>query len=314
VTDQTVTDTTPNTTTSETNGNTTAPGQTTGQNTTGTGTGPTQTVPCVQGLPTVVAPTCGNNASTQIAVVTQNCTSVASNSLNTQGGDIKIDISENGVPVDSKIVANSLCLNYAQIFQIVQQLCINCQLVVQNFYSSSTTNQTIANGWQGPIYLGYCMPKDRPVLRGDGTTGWLVILQPDADPIYRGATPAPYDAKLGYICAGTGSAPVPAAFTLTVPASLIGQFVNLCIQPSDPTAKPICHSVKIDGSASVTLPLSANLAVSVTKKPLALTKPLKPLSKKQLKALAARYSKLGRKTTVKTTTKAKAEIKKVVKR
>src|SRR3954469_16426047 len=256
---------------------------------------PTTTAPCVNGV-SAGAPTCGNNASTQIALVTQNC-----NSTSSGGGPLKVDIKNaDGSPLSSQIVGDSVCLNYSQIFQIVQQLCVNCQLVVQNFYSSttnvSTTNQTVANGWTGPLYLGYCMPKDRPVMRGDGTVGWLVILQkgqPDSDPVYKGATLAPYDPKSGYGCPGTGSAPVPAAFTFTVPTSLIGQFVNLCIQPADPTAKPVCHSVKIDSSASVTLPVSANVAVSVTKNPVTLMKPLKRLTKKQLAKLAARYSGLA---------------------
>src|SRR5437764_44075 len=82
-------------------------------------------------------------AAAQIAVVTQNC-----NSTSSGGGPLKVEItSADGSPLSNQIVGNSVCLNYSQIFQIVQQLCIGCQLVVQNFYSSTTnvntTNQTI---------------------------------------------------------------------------------------------------------------------------------------------------------------------------
>jgi hypothetical protein len=296
-TNQTATEPT-GTTNSNTTQNTADPGpQDTSQQTSlpaTTSTTPTQTTPCQ--TPTNAGLSCGNNAATQIAVVTQNC-----NSVSNAAGALQIHITDTeGGELADKVVANSVCLNYSQIYQIVHQFCINCQLVVQNFYSTTNntnnSSATYVQGWTGPIYLGYCMPKDRPVMRGDGTVGWLVVLlrgQPDTDPVYKGATPAVYDVKNGYVCQGTGSAPIPAAFTLTVPASLIGQFVNLCLQPSDPKAKPVCHSVKIDGSASVTLPVAANVAVSVTKKPLAINKPLKPLTKKQLSALAKRYNKLA---------------------
>jgi hypothetical protein len=282
----------------------------------GSATGTVQTQPCQ--TPRNPGVTCGNNAATQVALVTQNC-----NATSNGGGPLKVDIKdENGTPVSSQLVGASVCLNYSQVYQIVQQLCVECQLVVQNFYSTTnnnttnTTNQTVATGWTGPIYLGYCMPKDHPVMRGDGTVGWLVVLlkgQPDTDPVYKGATLAPYDPKLGYTCPGTASAPVPAAFTFTVPAALVGQYMNLCIQPSDPKAKPNCHSVKIDGTATVTLPVAANMAVSVTKNPASVMKPLKRLTKKQLAALASRYNKLTKKpakTTVKL--KAKTKAKKVI--
>jgi hypothetical protein len=170
------------------------------------------------------------------------------------------------VGIDNK----SICLNYSQITQIVQQICVNCTLVVQNYYSTTNNSTTIVNGWAGPRFVGYCMPADRPRQRGDGTVGWLVFIgegRPEWDPEYKGATRAPFDPVAGYTCPGTASAAVPNTFTLTVPAAFIGQFVNLCLQPSDPTAKPICHSVQIDGSSKLTIPVKSNITASVTKKP-----------------------------------------------
>jgi hypothetical protein len=114
------------------------------------------------------------------------------------------------------------------------------------------------------------MPADRPRERGDGTVGWLVFIEegrPDRDPVYKGATRAPFDQANGYTCPGTGSAAVPNTFTLTVPAAFIGRFVNLCLQPADPKAKPICHSLKIDGSSKFTIPVSSNIKASITKTP-----------------------------------------------
>jgi hypothetical protein len=212
--------------------------------------------------------TCGNNAATQLAVVTQNCKSDAT--VATSGLQIQILNADGSVAKSVGIDNRSICLNYSQITQIVQQICVNCTLVVQNYYSTTNQSQTIVNGWTGPRYVGYCMPADRPVERGDGTVGWLVFVdegRPDWDPLYRGASRAPFDRVNGYACPGTASAAVPNTFTLTVPAAFIGQFVNLCLQPADPKAKPICHSVKIDGSSRFAIPVSSNITASITKTP-----------------------------------------------
>jgi hypothetical protein len=203
-------------------------------------------------------------------VVTQNCKSDAS--VATSGLTIQILNPDGSVAKNVGIDNKSICLNYAQITQIVQQICINCTLVVQNYYSTTNTtnNQTVVNGWTGPRYVGYCMPADHPRQRGDGTVGWLVFIeegQPGWDPAYKGATRAPFDPVAGYTCPGTASAAVPNTFTLTVPAAFIGQYVNLCLQPADPTAKPICHSVQIDGSSKLTIPVRSNITASVTRTP-----------------------------------------------
>jgi hypothetical protein len=203
-------------------------------------------------------------------VVTQNCKSDAT--VATGGLTIQIVNPDGSIAKSVGIDNKSICLNYAQITQIVQQICINCTLVVQNYYSTTntTTNQTVVNGWTGPHYVGYCMPADHPRQRGDGTVGWLVFIedgQPGWDPVYKGATRAQFDPAAGYTCPGTASAPVPNTFTLTVPAAFIGQYINLCLQPADPTAKPICHSVQIDGSSKLTIPVRSNITASVTRTP-----------------------------------------------
>jgi hypothetical protein len=232
----------------------------------GTTTAATQTQPCQ--TPTNPGVTCGNNAATQLAVVTQQCQSEAN--VSTSGLTIQIVNADGSIAKTTGIANESICLNYAAITQIVRQICVNCTLVVQNYYSKTVTEQTIVNGWTGPRYVGYCMPANRPVERGDGTVGWLVFLEqgrPGWDPQYRGATPAPFDGGAGYSCPGTASAAVPNTFTLTVPAAFIGQYINLCLQPTDPQAKPVCHSVQIDNSSKLTIPVSSNITATVTRTP-----------------------------------------------
>jgi hypothetical protein len=201
-------------------------------------------------------------------VVTQNCKSDAT--VAATGLTIQILNPDGSVAKTVGIDNQSICLNYSQITQIVHQICVNCTLVVQNYYSTTNNSQTVVAGWTGPRYVGYCMPADRPRERGDGTVGWLVFIEegrPGWDPVYKGATRAPFDQANGYTCPGTASAAVPNTFTLTVPAAFIGQFVNLCLQPADPKAKPMCHSVKIDGSSKFTIPVSSNVTASISPKP-----------------------------------------------
>lgn len=239
------------------------PQSSTGSGTTTTGT---QTQPCQ--TPSNPGVTCGNNAATQLAVVTQNCKSDAT----VAAPGVRIDIvnPDGSIAKSVGIENSSICLNYAQITQIVNQICIHCTLVVQNYYHYTTNNNTTVQGWNGPHYVGYCMPADRPMQRGDGTVGWLVFVEdgrPGWDPAYKGATRAQFDPANGYTCPGTASAAVPNTFTLTVPAAFVGQYVNLCLQPADPRAKPVCHSLKIDGSSRFTIPVSSSIRASITKLP-----------------------------------------------
>jgi hypothetical protein len=109
----------------------------------------------------------------------------------------------------------------------------------------------------------------QPVLRGDGTRGTMVDLeygQPYVDPTYAGAVLATYTSGVGYTCPNTGTddlgshAPV---FTLTVPASFIGQWLNLCIQPTSTAQRTKCHAIRIDNGATVTIPVTSNVAATV---------------------------------------------------
>jgi hypothetical protein len=114
----------------------------------------------------------------------------------------------------------------------------------------------------------YCMPQ--PVLRSDGTRGTMVDLeygQPYVDPTYAGAVLSTYTSGIGYTCPNTGTddlgshAPV---FTLTVPASFIGQWLNLCIHPTSAAQPTKCHAIRIDNGATVTIPVTTNVAATVT--------------------------------------------------
>jgi hypothetical protein len=106
-----------------------------------------------------------------------------------------------------------------------------------------------------------------PVLRPDGTVGTLLYLgegQPSWDATYATAIPASYVPGVGMTCPNGGSATSVPTFTLTVPASFIGQFVNLCIQPPDARLAPLCHSVRIDTGATISVPVTANIRATVT--------------------------------------------------
>ncbi len=77
-------------------------------------------------------------------------------------------------------------------------------------------------------------------------------------------------------------------FTLTVPASFIGQSVNLCIQPTNPAAKPICHSIRIDTGATISVPVTTNVVAKVVKAKL--SKKNKPKPRKQIAKASKAFS------------------------
>jgi hypothetical protein len=219
---------------------------------------------------------CGNNAATQIAFVSQQCkaTSTVTLSLTITNAD---GTQAQNVSVDAPVQCN----NIAQITQIVHQYCINCTLIVHQYDVTNVTNvtqnvtQSSTTVVNPPAFAAYCMPADKPLMRGDGTVGWLVFLQVDQahrDPLYASATSASYDPSQGFMCPGTAPAPLPATFTLTVPSSLIGQYINLCVQPPTPKSQPLCHSIKIDNAATVTIPVAANVTATVSKAPAAKSK------------------------------------------
>jgi hypothetical protein len=141
-------------------------------------------------------------------------------------------------------------------------------------------------------------------MRGDGTVGWLVFLPPvqaQSDPLYAGATRANFDPAQGFVCAGVAAPALAATFTLTVPASLIGQFINLCLQPSQANAKPLCHSIKIDNAATVTIPVTSNIAATVSKTPISKSK-----SRAQISAASKSFVKSKQRCTTKLSVKVKA--------
>jgi hypothetical protein len=273
-TTSTSTGTSPTTTTIPTT--TSAPGTTTSP---GTGTTPTTTSeqttqtsggggngsttqPTTTSSSPPVAPcdttqiTCGNNAATQVAIVSQNCTAATGPTVIT----VQVQ-SLDGKPLDNYTInPTTTCMNLLAITQIVQQFCINCTLIV-------IPPPPVAPKPKAMRAL-YCMPS--AVVRRDGTTGRMVDLeygQPYVDPTYAGAVLAPFVRGVGYTCPDDQAAdlgPTAPTFTLTVPASFIGQWINLCVQPASPTQKPTCHGVRIDNGATVTIPVTSNVAATVT--------------------------------------------------
>jgi hypothetical protein len=134
-----------------------------------------------------------------------------------------------------------------------------------------------------------------PVKRADGSLGLFVDLvagQPKWDPQYAGAVPATFEPGSGYSCP-TGGSPLPsspahAVFTLTVPQSFVGQYLNLCVQPADATQKPTCHQIRIDNGATVTVPVAGHVSATVEQRKL---RPQdRPKAAKQIAAASALYA------------------------
>jgi hypothetical protein len=202
---------------------------------------------------------CGNNAATQIAVVSQTCQNTAQDTVN-----ITVQAVD-GTPQGNYTINPQTCINVAQITQVVQQFCINCTIVIVPTPAAAAAAAPAARS--APPRAFYCAPS--PVLRDDGTWGTFLDLekgQPSVDPRFADATPAPFDlAHGGYYCPSGGPATLQGApvFTLTVPASFVGQVLQLCIQPADPAQKPVCHDVRIDQGATISVPVTSNVAASV---------------------------------------------------
>jgi hypothetical protein len=250
--------------------------------------------------------TCGNNASTQVAIVSQNCNALSENAT------ININVQTlSGNPVNNVTIAPSTtCLNEVAITQVVEQYCISCTIIIvppppppppppasspSSVYVTNVTNvtnvtTTIVTRLE-PV-VAYCLP--RPVLQPNGAIGSLVYLdlsQPlsasDA-----GAVPATYMPGVGMSCA-QGSAPlrrlrVP-MFTLTVPASYVNQVVRLCVQQ---VKRTVCHDIRINSGATISVPVSSNVTAKVLKEKL--PKILKSKSKAEIrKASASFISSLG---------------------
>lgn len=248
----------------------TLPTTTSDQTTQSSGSGGGQTQPTTTTSAPPVAPcdttqiTCGNNAATQVAIVSQNCNAASGPTLIT----VQVQTLD-GKPVNNYTInPTTTCMNLLAITQIVQQFCINCTLIVLPPPPLPPASAP-ALPPKPPVRRAlYCMPQ--PVLRSDGTRGTMVDLeygQPYVDPTYAGATLATYTSRVGYTCPNTGTddlgshAPV---FTLTVPASFIGQWLNLCIQPTSAAQTTKCRAIRIDNGATVTIPVTSNVAATVT--------------------------------------------------
>jgi hypothetical protein len=253
-------------------------GQTTTQ---GSPAATTPTAPC-----DTTQLTCGNNASTELAVVSQTCSTSSANTI------LNINIQTlAGNPVNNVTIdPTTSCLNELSLTQIVEQYCIACTVIVvpppaptvyvpqyiTQYVNSgspapSTTTVTTTVVQQAPPekVVPYCLP--RPVVEADGTISSLVYLdlsQPltggDA-----GAVPASYKAGVGMMCPGASSFGAPSRvpmFTLTVPASFLNEYLQLCVQPSTAGAKPVCHVVKVGSGSTIAVPVSANVRASVINK------------------------------------------------
>ena len=130
----------------------------------------------------------------------------------------------------------------------------------------------------------------QPVLRTDGTLGTFVDLlaaQPAHDPRYAGAVPAVYLTGVGLTCpdgetSASDNVPV---FTLTVPASFVGQYVNLCLQPANPKVPPTCHQIRIDTGATISVPVTGHVTAGVT--PATVSAADRPKSQKQISTAIA---------------------------
>jgi hypothetical protein len=284
------------------------------------GSSPTNADP--QATTTVAAPptapcdttqiTCGNNASTQVAIVSQTCFASSQNTtLNVQIQTL------GGAPVNNVAISpQTSCLNTLQITQIVEQYCVGCTVIVipppppviyvpvpgtdtiNSVTTNSVTNSVTTVETQAPPppvrLLAYCMPK--PVLRPNGTTGNLIYLpigEPQRNPTYGPAVPATFVPGIGMQCPETTGTTVSThvpVFTLTVPASFVGQFVKLCLQPASTTAKPLCHSIRIDLGATISVPVTANVVASVVKGKAKNLKGQKSKSKQQISAAANAFS------------------------
>jgi hypothetical protein len=196
-----------------------------------------------------------------------------------------------GTPQGTFTVApTTACVNVVTLTQIVQQFCLGCTLIVVPPPPAPPA---------APVQRAlYCMPQ--PILRADGTFGLLVDLvvgQQLTDPLYAGAVPATYAPGVGYSCpsnaapAAVTAAPQAPMFTLTVPASFVGQWIQLCIQAP---GKTTCHAVRIDDGATVAIPVTSNISATVksTLGATAAKTSVKPKSRKQVAKTASAFSGL----------------------
>jgi hypothetical protein len=210
----------------------------------------------------------------------------------------------NGTPVNNVTISpQTSCLNTLQITQLVEQYCVGCTVIVipppapviyvpvpgTNTVETTTVQLQPLAGPPPVKIMAYCTPK--PVKLPDGKMGNLIYLpvgEPQHNPIYGKAIPATFVPGVGMKCpttiGNTVALKVP-VFTLTVPAAFVGQFVRLCLQPAAPHAKVLCHSIRIDLGATISVPVTSNVTASVLK-----SKSNKKLKPKTLSQVASSFS------------------------
>ena len=270
---------------------TTVPGSTDPKTTT---TQPPPTAPC-----DTTQLTCGNNASTQIALVSQTCNASSANS------QLNVTVQTlDGNPVNNVTISpQTSCLNIAQITQIVAQYCVGCTIIVippppPVIYvpvPGETTNNTTTVQLQPQTttvkIMAYCMPQ--PIMVGgiSKTLIYLPIGMPQRNLLYAKATPAKfvpgYGMKCGTLTANELAAAHVPMFTLSVPASFVGQSLKLCLQPALTNRKAICHTVAIKHGAIISVPVTSNLVATIVKTPKPKTKVTSKVVKSATGALAA---------------------------
>jgi hypothetical protein len=209
--------------------------------------------------------------------VSQTCTASSANTT------INMQIQTlSGSPVNNVTISpTTSCLNTIQITQLVEQYCVGCTVIVippppptpPVIYvpEPGTNTVTVVNN-PAPLppvrVQAYCMP--HPIVRPDGTTGSLLYLplgEPQRNPAYAAAIPALYTPGVGMKCPAASGATSPKVpmFTLTVPASFVGQVIRLCLQPTKAGTKPLCHSIRIDLGATIAVPVVSNVVANVVK-------------------------------------------------
>jgi hypothetical protein len=223
--------------------------------------------------------TCGNNAATQIALVSQTCNSSSANStLNVQVQTLS------GAPVNNVTIApQTSCLNFAEITQIVEQFCVGCTVIVipppppviyvpvpgTNTVTNSTTTVQLQPQTQTVNIMAYCMPKPVMVNGVPKILLYLPVGMPQRNVLYAKAIPAKFVPGYGMKCGALTNAELTAAhvptFTLSVPASFVGQSLRLCLQPALTNKKPSCHTVPIKHGAIISVPVTSNLVATVVK-------------------------------------------------
>lgn len=76
-------------------------------------------------------------------------------------------------------------------------------------------------------------------------------------------------------------------FTLTVPAAFANQYVQLCVQSLVSTRKSLCHVIRIDDGATISIPVTSDVEAKVLSG-------ARPKSKAQIqKAISALHNSLA---------------------